>query len=150
ARTRRACARRPPVAERHADRAPAAAWIVPGAHRRPAARQAGLARSRPDDAARRACQAGGAQDRGRRVIRRAGLKACIRAGMKACTTMTFVISVAVAANAASLFDPIYRFRTLTTPHFIIYFHQGEERLASRLAAIAEETWTALERPLGVK
>jgi WD40-like Beta Propeller Repeat len=57
---------------------------------------------------------------------------------------------AARANASSLFDPIYRFRALRTPHFIIYFHQGEDGLAARLAAIAEETWLALERPLGVR
>ena len=54
-----------------------------------------------------------------------------------------------APAAPSLFDPALRFRTLPTEHFVIYFHQGEERLAQRLAAIAEETWRALERPLGV-
>ncbi len=52
------------------------------------------------------------------------------------------------ADAASTFDPAYRFRTLRTEHFIIHFHQGEDRLAERLAVVAEETWRALERPLG--
>jgi hypothetical protein len=56
---------------------------------------------------------------------------------------------AASANAASLFDPALRFRQLPTEHFVIYFHQGEERLAQRLAAIAEETWRALRTPLGV-
>jgi hypothetical protein len=32
---------------------------------------------------------------------------------------------------------------------VIYFHQGEDRAAQRLATIAEETWRALEQPLGV-
>ena len=73
----------------------------------------------------------------------------VRAGLKACTTLALLIC-AVSADAASLFDPIYRFRVLPTEHFIIYFHQGEERVAARLASIAEETWTALERPLGTK
>ena len=53
------------------------------------------------------------------------------------------------AQAASTFDPALRFRMLPTDHFIIYFHQGEERLARRLAAIAEDTWQTLQRPLGV-
>src|SRR5438445_764785 len=57
---------------------------------------------------------------------------------------------ATSGRASSLFDPIYRFRVLATRHFIIYFHQGEDRLAARLASIAEETWAALERPLGTK
>jgi Tol biopolymer transport system component len=51
---------------------------------------------------------------------------------------------AASADAASLFDPTLRFRQLPTEHFVIYFHQGEERLARRLAAIAEETWRALQ------
>ena len=57
---------------------------------------------------------------------------------------------AARTQASSLFDSIYRFRVFRTPHFIIYFHQGEDGLAARLAVIAEETWTALERPLGVR
>ena len=56
---------------------------------------------------------------------------------------------AVSASAATLYDPRLHFRTLPTEHFVIYFHQGEEALARRLAAIAEETWHALQRPLGV-
>lgn len=52
-------------------------------------------------------------------------------------------------DAASRFDPALRFRALATEHFIIYFHQGEDRLARRLAIIAEDTWHTLERPLGV-
>ena len=51
--------------------------------------------------------------------------------------------------AAQLFDPGLRFRQLTTEHFVLYFHQGEERLAQRLAPIAEETWRTLQQRLGV-
>ncbi|HZT75482.1 MAG TPA: BamA/TamA family outer membrane protein [Vicinamibacterales bacterium] len=53
------------------------------------------------------------------------------------------------AHAATLFDPALRFRTIATDHFIIYFHQGESALAARLAGIAEQTWRALQQPLGV-
>jgi hypothetical protein len=53
------------------------------------------------------------------------------------------------ASGASLFDPALRFRAMPTEHFVIYFHQGEDRLAQRLARIAEDTWRALERPLGL-
>src|SRR5438477_500429 len=41
---------------------------------------------------------------------------------------------ATSGRASSLFDPIYRFRVLATRHFIVYFHQGEDRLAGRLHA----------------
>jgi Tol biopolymer transport system component len=66
----------------------------------------------------------------------------------------FVVAVgllltAVRADAASRLDPAFHFRTLTTAHFIIYFHQGEDHLAARLAAIAEETWPRVGRALGV-
>jgi hypothetical protein len=55
-----------------------------------------------------------------------------------------------SVQAASLFDPALRFRTIRTPHFLIYFHQGEDRLAGRLGVIAEEAWRALQQPLGVQ
>jgi hypothetical protein len=60
-----------------------------------------------------------------------------------------MLALAAAASAATRFDPALRFRTLPTEHFVIYFHRGEERMAQRLAAIAEETWRALRQPLGV-
>lgn len=50
------------------------------------------------------------------------------------------------ADAAALFDPVLRFRIMSTKHFVIYFHQGEEPLARRLAVIAEETWLKLTAP----
>jgi hypothetical protein len=61
-----------------------------------------------------------------------------------------LLFLAAPAGAASSFDPQYRFQRLPTAHFIVYFHQGEDLLAARLAAIAEETWGNLERPLGRK
>jgi len=54
------------------------------------------------------------------------------------------------AAGAALFDPLLRFRVLRTQHFRIYFHQGEDALAARLARIAEDAWRALERPMGVR
>lgn len=50
--------------------------------------------------------------------------------------------------AATRFDPALRFRILNTPHFRIYFDQRSGGLALRLAAIAEDTWTALQQPFG--
>ena len=70
--------------------------------------------------------------------------------MKRLISAALLLLLAAPAGAASSFDPRYRFRRLPTEHFIVYFHQGEARLAARLAAIAEETWRTLERPLGRK
>src|SRR6185295_3946298 len=64
-------------------------------------------------------------------------------------TAAVLLLFAGTASAARLFDPALRFRMMPTEHFIIYFHQGEESLAQRLAVIAEEAWRALQRPLGV-
>src|SRR5437870_13901162 len=61
---------------------------------------------------------------------------------------TVVLFRCVTATAATLHDPMLRFRTLSTQHFIIYYHQGEDRLAQRLAPIAEDTWQQLRQPLG--
>ena len=69
--------------------------------------------------------------------------------LTAALVLLFAALWAGPATAASLFDPIFRFRVLSTEHFVIHFHQGEERLAQRLAVIAEDTWIALERPLGL-
>ena len=51
--------------------------------------------------------------------------------------------------AATRFDPRLRFRSISTEHFVIYFHHGEERLAARVARIAEETRLRLQPTLGV-
>src|SRR6185436_2869509 len=61
-----------------------------------------------------------------------------------------LVGAAVNVNATSFFDPAYRYRTLFTEHFSIHFHQGEEALARRLAAIAEDVWRRLGAPLGVQ
>lgn len=58
------------------------------------------------------------------------------------------IGPAARLHAATLFDPAFRFRVLHTEHFVIYFHQGEDRLARRVAVIAEQTWTRLQQPFG--
>jgi Tol biopolymer transport system component len=64
--------------------------------------------------------------------------------------LTALLLISIVAGhatprAATLFDPALRFRMLPTDHFVIYFHQGEDRLAGRLALIAEETWTTLRQ-----
>src|SRR6185436_10534697 len=59
-----------------------------------------------------------------------------------------IVARSETLQAATLFDPALRFRMLPTDHFVIYFHQGEDRLAGRLALIVEETWTTLRRSFG--
>ena len=61
----------------------------------------------------------------------------------ACALACFVS--AAATEAAGRYHPRLRFRELRTPHFTIYYHQGEARLAARLAAIAEEVRGELSR-----
>src|SRR5262249_61344077 len=60
--------------------------------------------------------------------------------------------VASASNAygATIFDPKYRFQSIETEHFVIYFHQNEGPQARRLGAIAEEVWHRLESRFGGK
>jgi hypothetical protein len=48
------------------------------------------------------------------------------------------------ADAASVYQPRLAFRVLATPHFRIYYHQGGEALARRLARIAESVRAELE------
>src|SRR5215472_15920194 len=63
--------------------------------------------------------------------------------------VSLVVLMSASIHADTLFDPALRFRTLSTDHFIIYFHQGELALATRLADIAESTWHTLEQQLAV-
>ena len=56
--------------------------------------------------------------------------------------------LAVPDAAAGPYDPALRFRTYRTPHFTIHFHHGEERLAARLADIAESAHARLSRAAG--
>ena len=53
-----------------------------------------------------------------------------------------------SALASTRYDPRLQFRTLRTPRFEIHFHQGEDAAAARLAMIAEEVASALDRTLG--
>jgi hypothetical protein len=52
------------------------------------------------------------------------------------------------ALGATRYDPRLQFRVVRTPHFTIYWHQGEETEAARLAVIAEQVRTELEPDLG--
>jgi hypothetical protein len=59
--------------------------------------------------------------------------------LTACRLLVLVVltCVAVPSAAATRYDPALRFRSLTTDHFVIHYHQGEEALALRLASIVE-------------
>ncbi|MEO7273443.1 MAG: hypothetical protein ABIX28_18525, partial [Vicinamibacterales bacterium] len=59
-----------------------------------------------------------------------------------------LVAAALPASAATRYNPRLHFRTLTTPRFEIHFHQGEDAAAARLARIAEEVATSLDRTLG--
>jgi len=50
---------------------------------------------------------------------------------------------ALLCAPAALADPRYQWLTLDTPHFEIHFHQGEYRLAAKVARIAEEAHARL-------
>jgi hypothetical protein len=63
--------------------------------------------------------------------------------------LALVLFWATVASGASLLDPALRFRTLTTAHFTIYFHQEEEAQAHRLAGIAEDIWARMPGQLGL-
>src|SRR3954471_4297860 len=63
-----------------------------------------------------------------------------KSGRSAVLLLLYSISAAASAGAASLVDPRLGFRLLSTEHFVIYFHQGEEGAAVRLSGIAEEAW----------
>jgi dipeptidyl aminopeptidase/acylaminoacyl peptidase len=57
-------------------------------------------------------------------------------------------AISQPAGAANRYDPRFHFRTIATPRFNIYFHQGEEAIAHRLAAIAEDVAQKVEPQLG--
>ncbi|HJR58081.1 MAG TPA: hypothetical protein VJ813_01730, partial [Vicinamibacterales bacterium] len=64
---------------------------------------------------------------------------------RGCLTLLVVtLAAAGSANASDRYDPRLKFRTLSTPGFEIHFHQGEDALARRLAALAETTAKELE------
>lgn len=60
-----------------------------------------------------------------------------------------LVAAAAPAAASERYDPRLRFRTISTPHFDIHFHQGEESDARRLASIAEQVRREMEPALGL-
>lgn len=57
---------------------------------------------------------------------------------------------AAAVEAATRYDSRLRFRTLATSHFTIYYHQGEQALARRLAVVAEQVHEILTTRLATR
>jgi hypothetical protein len=49
--------------------------------------------------------------------------------------------------AAASYDPALTWRTLSTPHFNIHFHGGEEQLAEEMSALAEPIWEEMTAEL---
>jgi WD40 repeat protein len=78
------------------------------------------------------------------------MRAAAARALRTAAALAALASTAIAAEGASRFDPALRFRVLATEHFVIHFDRRDERVARRLAVIAEETWRSLERPLGVR
>lgn len=60
------------------------------------------------------------------------------------------LTAARQLDAATLLDPLLRFRQTRTPHFVIYFHAGEEHLASRLVRLVEPVRGEVGAALGVE
>jgi len=59
-----------------------------------------------------------------------------------------VTCVSWPSAAGQRYDPTLTFRSLTTPHFVIYYHAGAGALASRLAVVAEEVHRSLTARMG--
>jgi Tol biopolymer transport system component len=65
----------------------------------------------------------------------------------AVTALLAALAAAPHAGRAQ-YDPSFRWRTLDTAHFQVHFHQGEEALAQRVAAVAEVAHARLVPILG--
>jgi Tol biopolymer transport system component len=68
---------------------------------------------------------------------------------RAALLAALLIGAAAHTDANTRYDWRLRFRTLSTPHFDIHAHQGEERLARRLATIAEQVRARFAPVFGV-
>jgi hypothetical protein len=71
-----------------------------------------------------------------------------RVVLGACLAQVFVLAASLVF-AAGRYDPALRFRVLRTPHFTIYYHQGEAAMAGRLAGIAERVREDLAQRTGL-
>jgi Tol biopolymer transport system component len=62
-------------------------------------------------------------------------------------TLVVAAVLTTAATSAAQYQPRLTFRVIATPHFRIYYHQGLEPLARRLAGIAESAHSTLPNRL---
>jgi hypothetical protein len=68
--------------------------------------------------------------------------------MRRICALLSILLAAATMHAASIYPPSLHWRTITTEHFYIHYHQGEEDLASRAAAYAENAYTRLVPMMG--
>jgi hypothetical protein len=73
-----------------------------------------------------------------------------RRALPALFLITLLLGCGVSGQAAGVVDPALRFRTLTTEHFVIHFHPGEEHLAVRLTRIAEDVRCTVAHTLDLR
>ncbi len=68
----------------------------------------------------------------------------IRAGL-----LTGLVSLGLSTGAhAASYDPDMKWRTITTEHFKIHFHQGEEALAEEFSFIVEDVYDEMTEEVG--
>jgi hypothetical protein len=72
----------------------------------------------------------------------------LRPVLTALCSGAFILS-ATLGLAAGRYDSALRFRVLRTPHFTIYYHQGEAAMARRLAVVAESVRSDLAARTGL-
>lgn len=71
------------------------------------------------------------------------MKSKILRGILVTFTLIFFLNTAHAA----FFDPKLKWKTLSTEHFNIHFHNGEEEIAQRMAGITEKVYASLSPKL---
>lgn len=65
----------------------------------------------------------------------------------AVVSLILAIAIAADARAALTHDPSLTWRTLKSEHFLVHFHNGEEMLARKAAAVAEQAHARLANQL---
>ena len=61
-----------------------------------------------------------------------------RRRLRRCLAWLVALWLVPGIASAQRYDPALQFRTITTPHFWVHFHSGEESTAERVAVLAEE------------